>query len=231
MVPETKDFTHSRKTYFSLEGNIGSGKSTLLGLLNGYKDKHWETIHEPVKSYSTFITGEGIQYNPLQEIYENPIKSAGFAQLHILKMCAAFYSSKYQESNKSVLISERSLLSPTPFIDAQSSVGHFSPFVSAYLKKELAIAQSRAAGYLPNFTIFLNVEPELCYKRMQGRGRNEEKLVTLEYLKAVDSALKSYFLFRGNTIVFPIQEDSSPLEVFNAVQQVISLLHPDECKK
>lgn len=181
------------------------------------KNVNVETIHEPVKSYSSFTGVNGVTHNPLNETYCNTEKSAGFAQLHILRVCGSYYSARHQQSKRPVIVSERSILSPAPFIDAQN----FSPFVSDYLMKELSLLQCAVFRCLPDHVIFLDASPELCFNRMRKRDRAEEEPVSLEYLRVVDSSLKAFFAERHNTFTIHVKEDFSTETVLSKVNDII----------
>lgn len=212
------------KTYFSIEGNIGSGKSTLLACLK--KTKLGETIPEPVECYSSFFgCGGTTHFNPLKEMYADPPRSAALGQLHILRVCSNYFKFRQQQSTSSVLISERSLLSPLGFIDAQHYHGNISTFSAEFLKKELAVLQCEGAGYLPRYVIFLKAPPELCFERMKSRGHDEEKLVSLSYLKSVDQALCNQF--SGSCDVFTIEIEQSTCKE-KVLRQAIDIISKHE---
>lgn len=155
-------------------------------------------------------------------MYSDPVRSSGFAQFHILRICANYFKLSYQLSKSNVVVSERSLLSPTAFIDAQEIHGYFSEFSTQYLKKELEVLQCECAGYLPNYVIFLKTTPELSYARMISRGHKEEELVALDYLQSVDKALLSQFTNRRNTFVIDIDEKTSKESVFKQTLEILT---------
>lgn len=211
-----------QKTYFSIEGNIGSGKSTVLRSLQKANGTHVDCFPEAVKLYSSFLACDNTMFNPLQEMYADPIKSAGFAQFHILRICSDYYTLRYLESPKRVLVSERSLLSPSAFIEANFQNGYFSSFGKEYLKKELEILQCKCAGTLPDYVIFLNASPALCYERMKGRGRAEENVVPKKYLEVVGQTIFNYCAKHpSTTFTINVEEDTSKESVLSQVQKII----------
>lgn len=212
-----------KKIYFAIEGNIGSGKSTLLSTIQRNNPGNIEAIQEPVKEYSSFTGIGNIHHNPLQESYTDSLRSAGFAQLHILHTSGKYYRRKYQQSQCSTVVSERSILSPAAFIKAQKQVGNLSAFVADYLEKELGKVHQDSADCFPDYIIFLDASPELCSQRIDQRSRSEEQGVSMTYLHAVDKCLKEYFLRKSQpeTVVIKIDENTSPDKLYSCTNRII----------
>ena len=208
-----------KKTYFAIEGNIGSGKSTLLNTFQEKNIDYIQTIREPVEEYSSFRGIGNVRHNPLQESYRDSVRSAGFAQLHILQTSGKYYAEKYRQTRRSVIVSERSIWSPTVFISAQKKIDNLSNFAADYLEKELARTLREAGPLVPDHIIFLDASPDLCFKRIKERNRREEQTVSPIYLQTVDECLKEHFCAKEYPGVFAIkiQETTSTEAVFHQI--------------
>ena len=115
--------------YFALEGIIGSGKTTVIQWLedilqkNGYS---YLIIPEPVEKFKKKLT-----YDPLEECYRDPEKSAALTQIHIMDESIKHYTSEVAKARaKSIdfIVSERSVCFPLFFTDAYFLDDKFSTF-------------------------------------------------------------------------------------------------------
>ena len=128
-VPLILPTTVTMSVYFALEGIVGSGKTTVMQWLeeilnkNGYS---YVIIPEPVEKFKKKLT-----YDPLEECYRDPEKSAALAQIHIMDESIKHYTAEIAKArSKSVdfIISERSICSPLIFTDAYFLDEKFSAF-------------------------------------------------------------------------------------------------------
>ena len=189
-----------KKKVICIEGNIGAGKSTLIFDLKR-KIPHAGFIEENLEEYTTYK-----QYNPLVEMYQNPIQNASIAQLHFIRSINNILVKKSRTHN--ILISDRSIYSPQVFGDALFKEGSISSFAKEYLFDEVISSAKNTlkqlnAEYVGMF--FMNTPPTLCLERINGRNRNGEELITADYLENIE---KSYQNLRGwwkNNICSPIE--------------------------
>lgn len=175
--------------YISIEGNIGAGKSSIFEKL---KEKLWCRkdyffFPEPIDKFTKL--GD---YNPLQLAYENSERYGALTQIYIMKTSFNHYPNKNNTfPTDSVIISDRDYSSPVKFIHRDHLTGLYDPYIRNMLLKEFF------DDYVQMFepmqidrTIFIDVSPEICFDRIQERGRMEEKNCTIDLLKSMDKVYK-----------------------------------------
>lgn len=159
----------SHSKYFALEGLVGCGKTTCLSHL-AYEN-HVCCVPEPVHLFERFQS-----YNPLALQYSHPLANAVAAQMHIVRMSAAYYRAQIPLEDDllrdKIILSERSILSPQMFIRANYAQGYFSPFTRDFLLRELENVSVDVRR--PDAIIYLDAHPSLCIDRIQNRQRESE---------------------------------------------------------
>ena len=179
--------------HISFEGILGARKSSFFSYfknwctknrmngeidLNGRKFKKVNFLSEPNYNKILYDHYDHIDYYPLQEFYEDP-KQNGFATqmliINNLQDQFDYFYENYKPLKKehithrnSLLVSDRSLLSPYVFINAQYKLGNLSKYSSFVLKKFILPKDSESScimypiyepayihrKYLPNLIIF-----------------------------------------------------------------------------
>ncbi|KAL4445259.1 hypothetical protein ABPG74_022072 [Tetrahymena malaccensis] len=167
---------------FSVEGNIGSGKSTLLRLIQGLVEDT-QVVREPVNNWQA-IDGNP-QLNLLDAFYQNPHRWGYTFQVY------AYFSRLKQwheiRREKPFVVCERSVLSDK-FIFALNGhkAGFFNELEWALYNDYFNFLVDKFHANQMDGIIYLHVQPEICYKRLQKRARDEEKdSISLEYLKDI----------------------------------------------
>ena len=174
----------------SIEGNIGSGKSTLLAYLKTYFNDHENIIflNEPVDEWAKITDETGTTI--LEKFYADQEKYSFSFQMmaYISRLKLLINSIKDIKSscstskiNKYFIITERSLYTDKMVfakmlydsgkietINYQIYLNWFDVFVH---------------DYNVNKIIYVNTDPDICYKRIGKRNRNGEDKIPLEYLK------------------------------------------------
>jgi len=177
----------------SIEGNIGAGKSTLIEKL---KKKHKNNkrilfLQEPVGLWESFIE-KNTSKNILQKFYENPTKYAFAFQM------MAFHTRQklIQEAiinadyNVETIVMERSL-------DADHRIFANMLHEQGYMEDlEYQIYCYASQAGLKRFgvsgIIWLQVEPEECYRRIQDRNRKGESDISMDYLRKCEEFHKEW---------------------------------------
>ena len=117
------------KKIYALEGNIGAGKTTILKII-GKHFKDVEFVEEPVKEWQN-LGG----MNLLDAFYSNP-KRWGFS-FEFYSMFTKMKSLlKAADSDKPIIIIERSILSNKIFIDISNELGKLEKMEYAMLMKK-----------------------------------------------------------------------------------------------
>lgn len=150
----------------SIEGNIGSGKSTAIAAVPPIKKSKCGSIYvqsEPVEAWGEWL---GLFYSDMKRW------ALGF-QMKILK---SYYDILLDIQSCDNLIIER-----TPY----TAWNIFSEGSSNLEKFELDLLHEYmdAIGWQPDYWLYLQCPPEVSYKRIGMRGRDEEKSVDPEYIK------------------------------------------------
>ena len=205
-----KNLSRSPHSYVSIEGIIGAGKSTLLSNLKGFINK----IPEPVAQYRRYFSRTKdhlfdfdaqprIRVDPLIEMYRDPIGNGPMAQLHILQEGKRYYRDRLIESDCQFNVSERSLLSPGPFIWAKLHAGEISEFTASKLKDVHSDIISRYEKYLPRYVLYLQTDPEVAFQRIQTRLDDCSTLIKREYIAAVHEGHELVFNRQDPKTRFP----------------------------
>lgn len=162
--------------YLFIEGNIGAGKSTLAKILE--QELGVVCVQEPCDEWQD-ING----HNLLEAFYKDPKHWAVLFQINAFVTRVA-KQQKHARIGGVFQIMERSWFSDKYCfaLNAKESDLLNDMEWSLYCKMwDWYVHQ----GVEPSGFIYLRVEPEDCYKRMQKRARSEEGIVPLEYLKAL----------------------------------------------
>ncbi|KYR01425.1 deoxyguanosine kinase [Tieghemostelium lacteum] len=186
---------HNRSKIIIMEGNISAGKTYLsqkLGEHLGYK-----VFFEPTTT------------NPyLSEFYKDPTKYALVMQLWLLNQRYNTYLNalSYSLKHNNGVILDRSVYSDWVFaencrVEGLISKDGFQEYLNAREKLLSDIP-------LPNMTIYLDVSPQECLKRIQTiRKRECEQSITLEYLQGLDLC---YNKFLDDMMIKNISSNKQP---------------------
>ena len=167
----------NRNIVISLEGNIGAGKSTFLRVLKSYfGEENIEFIPEPVH-YWTNCNGQ----NLLDAFYSDSKRYAYMFQSFAL-VTRLMEQAKPQK--KLIRILERSGLSDHCFAENCHAAGLMNEIEYAAYETWYKYLITQMPGG-PNGLVYLRTSPEVCYKRMEKRSRQEESAVPLDYLRQI----------------------------------------------
>jgi deoxyadenosine/deoxycytidine kinase len=163
------------KKVFALEGNIGAGKTTILKIIG----KHFqdvEFVEEPVKMWQN-LGG----MNLLDAFYSDP-KRWGFSFEFFSMLTKIEALLNAANSDKPIIIIERSILSNKVFMDLSMELGKLD-------KMEYKMLMTTFDFYLQNIypvlsgIIYLDTPVDECIKRITKRNRGEECSIEKSYLK------------------------------------------------
>jgi deoxyadenosine/deoxycytidine kinase len=156
----------------SLIGSIGSGKTTLLELYSN-------TIDPIQTAYEPFL-------NNLDNYYNGNISAFEFQLYVITKLCE-----RNRTYNKNDVLMERNI---------EDAVEIFTNVLTE--NKKITPAQQLIIYILfqntidkrlkSNFFIYLRTDPQVCFERINQRGRGCEKNITIEYLTQLHEHYERY---------------------------------------
>ena len=165
------------KKIYALEGNIGAGKSTIMKIIsNQFHDV--EFVEEPVKQWQN-LNG----CNLLNSFYSDP-KRWGFSFEFYSMLTKIQALLKAADSDKPIIIIERSILSNKVFMDLSNDLGKLD-------KMEYAMLINTYNFYLENVypqiagIIYLDTPVDECIRRITKRNRGEECTIEKSYLNSI----------------------------------------------
>ena len=169
------------KKIYALEGNIGAGKTTILKII-GKNFNYVSFVEEPVKEWQN-LGG----MNLLDSFYTNPQRwGFSFEFYSMLTKIKALLNAA--NSNKPIIIIERSILSNKVFMDVSKELGR----LDAMEYKMLIDTYNFYLQYVyPQLTgiIYLDTPVDECIRRIAKRNRGQECTIERSYLEL----LKKYF--------------------------------------
>ena len=165
------------KKIYALEGNIGAGKSTIMKIIsNQFHDV--EFVEEPVNQWQN-LNG----CNLLNSFYSDP-KRWGFSFEFYSMLTKIQALLKAADSDKPIIIIERSILSNKVFMDLSNDLGKLD-------KMEYAMLINTYNFYLENIypqiagIIYLDTPVDECIRRITKRNREEECTIEKSYLNSI----------------------------------------------
>ena len=185
---------------YSIEGNIGSGKSTLIRLLKK-ANKDIIFVLEPVDEWETIQDAKG--ENILTKFYHNQKKYAFSFQIMAYISRLAKLKRTMKAYPYATIISERSILTDknvfAKMLYDDKKIEEIDYII--YLKWfDEFIKDIPQDGF-----IYLEVAPEICFKRVQKRNRHGES-IDISYLqrchdyhtKWLRGSVKNVLYLKGN---------------------------------
>lgn len=188
----------------AIEANIGVGKSTVLRKLHE-NHPHILVFQEPLHAWEDL----------LQLFYANRSRWAMALQMRILldRLDPKYKTSCVMER---CIYSCRYVFAQTLFSDGSLSEKEWKLFKEYYdaFKDEVD----------PDIIIYLKADPAVCMERIQGRRRDGEEHVSLDYLQ------KLHFQYENMSKYYPgrvITVDASrdPEKVYKDVENIVTKLH------
>lgn len=167
-----------KKSKVVISGNIGAGKTTFVQWLASKKQM---TVYE-----------EEASTNPLLPLfYENPEKWGFAMQVHMLRTRMETTRKLLEIDSEMGCVQDRSVFEDGLFVEANKKQGQFHDLLyNEY--KELFTVLTKDLHY-PDLFIYLYATPEECATRILVRGRECEKNMSLNYLKALHTEYENFF--------------------------------------
>lgn len=170
------------KQIYSIEGNIGAGKTTVLQIL-GKSIKDVIFVEEPVKEWQN-LGG----MNLLEKFYSDSDRW-GFSFEFYVMLSKLKALAKAAESDKSIIILERSLLSNKVFMDISFKLGKLNELEYIMLKNTWDFFMKHVYPILSG-VLYLSTSVDVCVSRIAKRNRQEESSVDGGYLKLIHENLE-----------------------------------------
>lgn len=166
------------KKIYSIEGNIGAGKTTILSLL--CKDaKEIEVVKEPIQKWQN-LGGE----NLLDKFYSDPERwTFSFESYSMLSKIQSLIEAA--ESDKEIILLERSLYSNKIFMDISNDLGKMDKMEYILLTRIHQFYINHVYPIL-NGVIYLRTTVDECVNRINKRNRSEENTIDVDYLKRIE---------------------------------------------
>lgn len=170
-----------------IEGNVGSGKSTFLSLLKDHLAL--QIVYEPIELWQN-IDG----YNLLQKFFLDQERWAFAFQSYIVATRIDQLHDAMAYNHGKIQCIERSVFS-SRYCFAQNlfDTGKMSDLEWALYQKlwdrDMHDEIRKPAGF-----IYLRTPAEICFKRIEHRGRNEEEPISLSYLKQLEKKHDDWLL-------------------------------------
>jgi len=159
-----------------IEGNIACGKSTFTKLLSN-KFKNYEFVQEPVDEWIN--TKDNNDVNILEHFYKNPERWSFAFQMTTfitrIQKISNIPKNKLAFIERSVF-TDRHCFSKNLYETGKLNDIEWNLYTNwfEWLSKTFNVE--------PCLFIYLKTNPEVCFKRLQKRSRNEESSVPLDYL-------------------------------------------------
>lgn len=162
------------KRVYSIEGNIGAGKTTILKIIGKTCDDVY-FVEEPVSQWQN-VGG----MNLLEKFYEDPDRW-GFSFEFYVMLTKLKALAKAAESDKPVVILERSFFSNKIFMDISAKLGKLNDLEYQMLNNIFDFFMVNVYPVLSGI-IYLNTPVDVCISRIAKRNRGEESSVDKNYL-------------------------------------------------
>lgn len=177
------------KNFISIEGNIGSGKSTFIRKLS--ESINAEIVFEPVERWQD-ING----HNILNEFYKDMKRWAYSFQSYVFLTRIQEVEKKLKEKNNELFFCERSTFTDRyAFAKNCHQIGFINDLEwNMYCSWFNWMTDNHMP--LPCGFIYLRVSPEVAYKRINIRGRSEEKSISKDYLELLHKCHEDWLIHR-----------------------------------
>ena len=162
------------KKIYTIEGNIGAGKTTILNII-GKNFDDVTFVEEPVSQWQN-LGGE----NLLEKFYQDP-ERWGFTFEFYSMLSKIKCLMKAADSEKNIIIIERSILSNKIFIDISKETNKLNDLEYGMLINTYNFYKQNVYPIL-NGIIYLNTPVDVCVQRIIQRNRGGENNLDKNYL-------------------------------------------------
>lgn len=209
---EKKTYEGSQPFTIFVEGNIGSGKSTFLEYFKHHDDVC--IITEPIHKWRHF---HGI--NLLERMYKDPLIWAQPFQSYVtLSMLQAHTT----PTNRKIKIMERSIYSAKNcFVEALYNDRILEEGMY-YILHEWFDYIERNIHIQADLMVYLRCTPQTAFDRLKKRGRTEENMIDINYLRKIHE-LHENWLINGENQRAPIFIIDADLEGEQIIEEYLRL--------
>ena len=166
------------KKIYALEGNIGAGKTTIMKKIIGQYFSSVEFVEEPVNQWQN-LGG----MNLLDAFYTDPQRwGFSFEFYSMLSKIKALLNAA--NSDKPVIVIERSILSNKVFMDLSHELGKLEEMEYKMLMNTYDFYLQHVYPQLSGI-IYLDTPVEECVRRITKRNRGEECSIDRSYLQRI----------------------------------------------
>ena len=165
------------KKIYALEGNIGAGKTTIMKIIGQYFTSV-EFVEEPVSQWQN-LGG----MNLLDAFYSDP-KRWGFTFEFFSMLSKIKALLNAANSDKPVIVIERSILSNRVFMDLSHELGKLEEIEYSMLMNTYHFYLQHVYPQLSGI-IYLDTPVDECIKRITKRNRGEECTIERSYLQCI----------------------------------------------
>ena len=179
MITPDKSLIEKIKTkkIYALEGNIGAGKTTMMKIIGQYFTSV-EFVEEPVSQWQN-LGG----MNLLDAFYSDPERwGFSFEFYSMLSKIKALLNAA--NSDKPVIVIERSILSNRVFMDLSHELGKLEEIEYSMLMNTYHFYLQHVYPHLSGI-IYLDTPVDECIKRITKRNRGEECTIERSYLQCI----------------------------------------------
>ena len=179
MITPDKSLIEKIKTKknYALEGNIGAGKTTMMKIIGQYFTSV-EFVEEPVSQWQN-LGG----MNLLDAFYSDPKRwGFSFEFYSMLSKIKALLNAA--NSDKPVIVIERSILSNKVFMDLSHELGKLEEIEYTMLMNTYHFYLQHVYPQLSGI-IYLDTPVDECIKRITKRNRGEECTIERSYLQCI----------------------------------------------
>ena len=218
------------KKWFSVEGNIGSGKSTFCKLF-AEKYNNIDICLEPVNDWIN-LKDDSSNKNILQNFYDDPQRWSytfqNYAAITRVNNLTKLTIKDIKITERSIY-TDRNVFAKSLYETGQMSSLEWKIYNEWYIWLENILIEKMGK---PSGFIYLRCEPEVSFKRLKIRSRNEESSVSLEYLEMLHKSHDDWLANKNNkksfnSIVIDVNEDFENNEsirnhIFNQIDTFIN---------
>ena len=211
------------KKIYALEGNIGAGKTTILNILSNYF-KDIEFVEEPVKEWQN-LGGE----NLLNSFYTDP-KRWGFSFEFFSMLTKIKALLNAANSDKPIIIIERSILSNKVFMDISLELGKLDKMEYRMLMNTYDFYIQHVYPQLSGI-IYLDTPVDECIRRITIRNRGEECSIEKSYLELLK---KKFDELANSSAMIVIKIDGLydyKRDYGRVCENISNYLHPNQSPK
>ncbi len=203
---EFNDFSKKSPIIINIEGNIGVGKSTLTNLIkNRIKDSH--VVDEPIDIWLNTKDNNGSHI--LDNFYNDKNRWSytfqNFAYIsRVMKIEETIKNSNFNKIfldrsiETDLYVFSKMLLDEGCMNSLEYKIyNYWNEFYYKYVRKQ----------YLQR-TIYLRATPQTCFERIAKRGRESEKLISIDYLEKLHKYHDDWLLKADNVLIIDYDDDN-----------------------